>query len=344
MDAPFSRLWEACKNTPYTTEFSLQLGMCPAIHVHLSADWPNGIQNALALNHSIAHVAANDWHVYALSGIDDDITKEIAAYDRNQHGKLQLHDPNILAAYDATNHIFRLYDLDKKYAVIITPPDHTFLPWDIHSPFREFFHLFALHHGGMLIHSGTVTHNKKCILLPGAGGTGKSTTVLSCLQAGMQTTGDDYNLIFPRDNGYIAVALYANLKIKHPSDGTVPMEFSVTKNWHHIAIEQAAKTLYRPAPDSPIWDKHQPTLVGILCPEIPDISSLKPSLLPMRHSALLQRLAISSIMQSPLMAQRYLSAAALLAKKLPCAIVSLSSDVQANAMALKTWLAAKEPL
>jgi len=82
--------------------------------------------------------------------------------------------------------------------------------WDLGSPLRNFLQWELASKGGALIHAGTLSVGSKGVLLAGAGGSGKSGTVLSGILAGLQTVGDDY--VFVKPKTLRAYSLFDTLK------------------------------------------------------------------------------------------------------------------------------------
>ena len=70
-------------------------------------------------------------------------------------------------------------------------------PWEHSSPLRAAARWWAAHQGGAMVHAGAVGDGERCVLLVGAGGAGKSTSTLACLDRGLQVLGDDYCLLQP---------------------------------------------------------------------------------------------------------------------------------------------------
>jgi hypothetical protein len=64
--------------------------------------------------------------------------------------------------------------------------------WQIAAPLRVHFHWVMRSRGGAMIHAAAVGDDTGVVLLPGKGGTGKSTSSLACLLDGMTFLGDDY--------------------------------------------------------------------------------------------------------------------------------------------------------
>jgi hypothetical protein len=84
-------------------------------------------------------------------------------------------------------------------------------PWETGAPLRPFLHWHYARRGMRLTHAGTLGLDGKGVLLAGAGGSGKSGTVIAGLLNGLQSVGDDYVLL-NADQGISAYPLYATLK------------------------------------------------------------------------------------------------------------------------------------
>ena len=95
---------------------------------------------------------------------------------------IYLHGEETLNLYDEKNNTayFWIYDADC-------------LPYRLSaSPLRSILNWFLSKEGVHLMHGAVVSLNGKSILLTAKGGTGKSTTALSCFFSGMSYLGDDY--------------------------------------------------------------------------------------------------------------------------------------------------------
>jgi hypothetical protein len=332
-------LWKECSNNKKLDKFSICLFKQHYIELYFSSVWPlDKLKLALGLN--IADGNKAGWKVYSITKNEFDFSPYVDLFNRDQQGKLYFKDnADVAAFYDSLHDVFRVYDFSNKRAAVIYPSNPEFNEWEIHSPLREFFHIWALKNNALLIHSGIVSSGGKAVLLPGAGGSGKSTTTLSCLSNDMQTTGDDYNLIF-NDNGVIrAYPLYGNVKLKIPKPGQHVFDLPIINGWQSETLSYAQKKIYFPPTDSKIWDKTYPELVGILCPMIPSIEAAHASITHIKMVELINRLSISSIMQSPFMAKEYLAMSVLLAKHVKIAYLNLSKDLNENVKCIKKWIA-----
>ncbi len=67
--------------------------------------------------------------------------------------------------------------------------------WDCIRPLRRLLHAWARGFGADLVHAGAVGIDGAGVLVVGPGGTGKSTTVLAAMAAGLAAAGDDYVLV-----------------------------------------------------------------------------------------------------------------------------------------------------
>lgn len=70
--------------------------------------------------------------------------------------------------------------------------------------------------GLTVVHAAVVGNTSGAVLLPGKGGSGKSTTTLACTAGGLAVVGDDYCAMDPRTG--IAHSLYNTVKLKAEAD------------------------------------------------------------------------------------------------------------------------------
>lgn len=97
--------------------------------------------------------------------------------------------------------------------------------WERSSPLRSAAHWWATRNGGAMVHAGAVGDGRRCVLLVGAGGAGKSTSSLACLRSGLQVLGDDYCLLQPpptADATPVVHAMYRHAKLDTRSLDLLP--------------------------------------------------------------------------------------------------------------------------
>jgi hypothetical protein len=338
-----NELWSRCQNQAQTAKlekFSIRLCHKSDFDFWLSKAWPvDKIKKSLAINlHTGDGSDAQAWAVYGLTTEDFDYFPYVNNFSRDQYGHMDLKSTEVDAFYDPTHHLLRVYDFSNKRAAYIYQAGHTFTEWEMHSPFRDLWHYWALRNDAILIHSGIVSDSNVAILLPGAGGKGKSTTVLSCLNQGMKTTGDDYNLLYLDNGEFRACPLYGNVKLKMPKAGGLSFDFSVARDWASETLSYANKIIYYPPAQAPIWEISCPKLVAILCPEVPLSRCDNPEIKDMKVTELINSLVMSSIMLSPFMAKEYLGRTASLSRQMKHGKIHLSTIPELNVECIRTWL------
>jgi hypothetical protein len=82
-------------------------------------------------------------------------------------------------------------------------------------PFASILPWWLYHQGIDILHACTVARNGNGLLITGRSGIGKSTTTLSCMQAGFDCLGDDYIAVTPHEGGagsFIAHSIYQSVR------------------------------------------------------------------------------------------------------------------------------------
>ena len=99
--------------------------------------------------------------------------------------------------------------------------------WEEAAPFKAIFNWFLAGTSATLLHAGIVVHRGRGVLLAGPGGSGKSTTVMAAVAAGLGTCGDDLVVVDDDAGGWTGHALYDAVKF-FPAEpgGRVPELFT----------------------------------------------------------------------------------------------------------------------
>ena len=84
------------------------------------------------------------------------------------------------------------YDQHSRRAWFWCENAHELPFWEPAAPFRQIFHWWLPDRGALLLHAAAVGEPSGGVLLVGAGGSGKSTSALSCLTSDLLYAGDDY--------------------------------------------------------------------------------------------------------------------------------------------------------
>jgi len=90
---------------------------------------------------------------------------------------------------------WQVFDAEAALGVELLRAHDQYPPWEPGAPLRPFLHWHYASQGMRLAHCGTLGLNGSGVLLAGAGGAGKSGTVVAGLLNGLQSVGDDYVLL-----------------------------------------------------------------------------------------------------------------------------------------------------
>lgn len=129
-------------------------------------------------------------------------------------------------ATDAKRHVYFLYadytlqlfDRSAGICIVIIDSLKRLPAWAFAAPLRIPLALILRKHGVFFVHGAAVGTADGAVLITGYGGSGKSTTALSCYRAGLPLLGDDYVAIkMPSCSGQMPSVhnIYSSLKIVH---------------------------------------------------------------------------------------------------------------------------------
>ncbi|MDB4915731.1 MAG: hypothetical protein JWM95_3375 [Gemmatimonadetes bacterium] len=121
-----------------------------------------------------------------------------------------------------------LYHVERRQAVFWVQSDEALPFWTKASPLRTLFHWWMEQNGKHLLHAAAVGDENGALLITGKGGTGKSTSALACLDAGMQYIGDDY-LIVQSEPEPRVFSLYCTAKLNADQVARFP-------ELHHLVV------------------------------------------------------------------------------------------------------------
>ncbi|MBX9705620.1 MAG: hypothetical protein K5Q00_05145, partial [Gammaproteobacteria bacterium] len=89
------------------------------------------------------------------------------------------------------------------------------LPWWVGaSPLQVILNNWFKKNGCQLTHAGAIADDKSALILAGSGGAGKSTTVLSCLEHGLNYLSEDYCLLQANEDVPIVHTVYHSAKFE----------------------------------------------------------------------------------------------------------------------------------
>lgn len=110
-------------------------------------------------------------------------------------GAQWFHDGGTLRLFNRPGEALSLFDPSLGLGIYCVPSART-LPWyESGSPFRVLLHWWSGTCRRRLVHAGAVGSASGVVLVGGKAGSGKSTTALACLEAGLDYLGDDYVMV-----------------------------------------------------------------------------------------------------------------------------------------------------
>jgi hypothetical protein len=120
---------------------------------------------------------------------------------------------HIRAAFSIDSGIFLCLDLAASAGYGWVRDAAALRPWDAAAPLRSLLGWWFRERGGQLVHGGAVGTDRGAVLLAGRGGSGKSSTAVECVRAGMKFLSDDYALLRPSGRELRVWSLYGSAKI-----------------------------------------------------------------------------------------------------------------------------------
>jgi hypothetical protein len=112
--------------------------------------------------------------------------------------------------WNAAGHEVRCYNRDTRVGLFLTAGNVA--SWEFSSPMLPFWHWAAAAQGAAMVHGGTIGQANNMGIVGGPSGTGKSTTVLLGMGAGLRSCGDDYVWLQPTHDGTQVWAVFRTIK------------------------------------------------------------------------------------------------------------------------------------
>lgn len=189
------------------------------------------------------------------------------------------------------------------------------------APMRTVLQWWLSRHGGQLVHGAAVGQENGGVLMAAKGGSGKSTSALTCLGAGMQFAGDDYVAISNSPEPYVH-GLFCSAKIHANNLHRVPHLQDAVQNRDKLDYQKGLLLLNDQF--SGQMSRGFP-LKALLVPRItPQIDT---SLTPASATVGLAALAPTTMFQLPGSNKTEFQTMVKLVKSLPCYWLELGTDV-----------------
>lgn len=239
----------------------------------------------------------------------------------------------LYGSYDSDYGSLQLLDPSCGAGVQLLPARGAVPPWERAFPLRNFLHWGAVCQGQRLLHAGTLGLRGRGVLLAGAGGAGKSGTVLAGLCHGLRSVGDDYILLDPALDGIFAQPVMRLMKQDQTGLARLglagEMDRFGARNWQN-KFEFDFEELF---PGS------RATRLKIGAVFLPKIGTeARSSLRPASTREVMFALLPNNLQQLPGAAQQAMAVIARIARDLPGYHLSLSSDPAEIAASIRAFL------
>ena len=217
--------------------------------------------------------------------------------------------------------LLSLYDAEKGMAIFWTR-DAAELPyWESGSPLKAILSWRASDLGWRFVHAAAVGRPDGGVLIVGKGGTGKSTTAISCLSSSLRYCGDDYVLVQAEPKPHVH-SLYNSGKLEAHHASSLPHIMSAITNRDRLDSEKALVFIQNCFPARLIAGF---PLRAILVPNIADVATTR--LHVTTPAAALLALAPSTVFQLPGAGRDAFDFLSRLVKQVPCLKIDLGRDL-----------------
>jgi hypothetical protein len=237
------------------------------------------------------------------------------------------------ANYSGDHGLVCLYHRPTRRALFWLPDAERLPFWEIAAPFRILFHWWSRTFGGQICHAAAVGCDGRGVLLVGRGGSGKSTTAIACVDAGMEYVGDDYVLL-TRDEEPVAHSLYNSAKIH------APFLHQVLPHWATWVAEEIGperKSLVFMEQSLPRQIRDRLLIEGVVQPQVTSSRLARISRRPASHSLL--AIAPSTMYQLPEARQQTLTFLADWTRSVPAYLLHLGTELSSAPNVLSRLLA-----
>ena len=218
------------------------------------------------------------------------------------------------------------YDRERRHGWAVFSSLSTVPTWDQAAPFRRILHWWAVDHGAQLIHAAAVGNSAGGLLLVGRGGSGKSTTSLACLEAGLGFAGDDYCVLSPGDPPRVD-SLYLSAKADARAAALIPGLGAAFAQAPFISLGKSVVFADQIRPEALCAGF---PLRGIVVPHV--IGEASSRLTRLRPAEALRALAPSTILQMPGGRSNDLAGMADVVRRVPAWALTLGSPGSAAAL------------
>jgi hypothetical protein len=247
-----------------------------------------------------------------------------------------LDDERVLVNFSGDHDLLCLYHRPTRRALYWLPDSRRLPYWETAAPFRILLHWWSQSFGGHVTHAAAVGRDGEGVLLAGRGGSGKSTTAICCVDAGMEYVGDDYVLLTNAPTP-TAHSLYNSAKI-HTAFLHRSMPQWRSRVAAEIGPERKSLLFLHECLRSQVRDRL--TIRGVIQPKVAPLRVARITRQPQSLGVL--AIAPSTMYQLPEARQASLSFFADFMRDVPAYRLDLSTDLSSAPRELSAFLAGKE--
>lgn len=248
---------------------------------------------------------------------------------------LDFHKGSVVAFYHPGPDILSIVDLDADVG-FFWKRDLSPLPYyEAGSPMRGLLHAWMRKQGIQFVHGGAVGTETGGVLLAGKGGSGKSTSVLACLNSGLKYASDDYCMVGASDSKRWQVySLYNTAKLVGEDD-LARFNGLASHVWNPRRQANDKVTIF-------LNDSYPTKLISkfplraILVPTI--TGKTDTTLEPCGEGAALMAMGPSSLAQLPTSGRRDLNSIAQVVSTSPCFRLKLGTELSQIPLAISQLL------
>ena len=238
----------------------------------------------------------------------------------------------IKTAFHWSEYSVNVMDLATNIGVYWVNNADDFPYWVLSSPLRTLFHWWMEKNGCQLLHAAAIGTVKGTVLLPGKGGSGKSTTAVSCLRDGMFYLGDDY-VIVRKNPEPIVYSLYCTAKINTDKMSVFPLFQPLIGRFTNEEQEKAVIFLY------PEFQSQLIVSAPILAILVPNISGLEVSSIePVSFWPVQRAMSFTTMSQLPGVGADTYAYINEFTSGLPCFTLNLATDLHQNPTLINEFL------
>jgi hypothetical protein len=209
------------------------------------------------------------------------------------------------------------------------------VPWyERAAPLRAVLHLGLQRSTRLLVHAAALGHGSAGMLLAGAAGSGKSTTAMACVLAGLDYAGDDYVVVDVGEDPLRAHSLYGTAKFDTTTTTLLPelaahVPAGAGRDGEKLVLDLAGT-----------WPRQMRAAVALSAIVVPSVRPglAQPRLTRCSPAQALRALAPTTIHQLPSVGGATLAPLAALVRRVPAYALELGGPPQAAATALISLL------